>query len=176
MSHNFSTKAYRREYFIELTKYDLQFAMTLATEKYNFSRNAGHVDRMKGSEEHLILTDARAIMAERAVSRVMGWKWERNINGAGQPDFIINGMKVDVKSTIRDDPMLRIPCYSPDHGMTKNKMDRFVLVSVNKDHKYLVVRGWISKSEAIRYGRIGYRASGCYWEVGLKHLKFMEDW
>lgn len=152
----------------------MNYAMRLATYKYNLSRKVGHVDKMKGSADHLILTDARAIMAERAVANIMGWKWERNVNGSGQPDFVIDGMNVDVKSTVRDWPTLKIPCYNK--GIIKSKMDRFVLVSVSRDDKYVVILGWISKKDAIKKGHLGHRASGFYWEVYRRHLNFMEDW
>ncbi|UOF79066.1 hypothetical protein [Caudoviricetes sp.] len=166
----------RREYFVALTSQDFGYAKRLAEEKYKFSRKEGHTDRMKGSVDHLILTDARAIMAERAVGRVMGWKWKRTINGAGQPDFIVDGMKVDVKSTIREFPSLKIPCYNETDGIKNNKMDRFILVSVSPNNDYVVIRGWIDKHEAIRRGTVGRRQSGFYWEVYHKYLEFMEDW
>jgi hypothetical protein len=163
------------EYVIQLTDQDFEGAMTLASEKYKFSRKIGHKDRMKGSVESLILTDARAIVAEQAVGRLMGWTWERKINGAGQPDFFVDGYKVDVKSTIRPYPTLRIPTYG-ETGISKNKMDRFVLVSVCRSHDHAVILGWIGKHKAMRNGKHGSRPSGCFWEVKRQFLLPMEDW
>lgn len=164
-----------REYVIKLTPSDFSSAHRLAEEKYKFSRANGHRDKMKGPLETLILTDARAILAEQAVGRLMGWRWQRKVNGAGQPDFVVGGLNVDVKSTVRPYPTLRVPTYG-ESGISKCKMNRFVVVAISRANDYAIIIGWISKEEAMRLGRHGSRPSGSFWEVKRQHLRPMEEW
>lgn len=164
-----------REFVVYLYPRDFDSAYTLAREKYEFSRKIGHKGWMRGNPEDLILTDARAIMAEKAVASLMGWKWKRQLNGAGQADFVVDGIKVDVKSTVRTLPTLRIPTHKKT-SIVDSPMDRFVLVSIGRSHDHAVIVGWIDKEGATAKGKLGQRMSGGYWEVKGQDLVSMEEW
>lgn len=77
--------------------------------------------------------------------------------GWNQPDFIINGKTVDIKTT-----------YSDSLWFTSPKFDVYVLCKLTKDDKVIDIQGYITKEDillAIEYGvakRIAYKGRNDY--------------
>lgn len=122
---------------------EMAIAHFVATMRRCVNQSVGVRDQRREQQEQAIATDMRGMIAEIAWHKHVGTYPDLSIRPrAGSADAVINGKRVDIKSTHRRDGKLLATV-----SKSKEDVDVFVLAIVNEDTVDFV--GWATADELL---------------------------
>jgi hypothetical protein len=153
---------------VALTRLEYELAGVLAEARWKSNRKAGVTDQRRDDAQGHLQLDLTGMVAELAFAKHMNVYPDLTIEPrSGTPDFVIDGVRYDVKATHR--PQGRLLATS---DKKPDEVDRYVLAIVRREIVDLV--GWATAGELIDPDRRLDIGHGPSYALSQEELRGME--